>query len=259
MKIAYIGIDALYPALPALEEAGWEIREVITCETDNVTEFNLQVQGFAQRRGIPLPIGRITSADLKQLKAQGCQAVVCGGYYYRLPVDGELPMVNIHPSLLPVGRGGWPMPSVILRGLTETGVTVHKITPEFDQGDILLQTVVPVSPGENLQTLTAKMQALLPGMMAELAGGFQRLYDSAVPQGEGEYWPCPREEDYPITPDTPFEEAERVLRAFYGYECVYQRGGKRYGLINAAACPGGQGRFPIRDGTVQAEKVRELP
>lgn len=259
MKIAYIGIDALYPALPALEAAGCEIQEVVTCETDNVTEFNLQVRGFAQSRGVPLTVGRLTPADLERLKGRGCEAVVCGGYYYRLPVDEALPMVNIHPSPLPVGRGAWPMPVTILRGLPESGVTVHKVTPAFDRGDILLQEKIPVSPGEDLQTLTGKIQARLPGMMARLAADFQGLYDAAVPQGEGEYWPCPREEDYPLTPDTPLEEADRVLRAFRGYECVYVSGGRRYGLIGGAVRRGAGGRFPVRGGAVRAEKVRALP
>ena len=29
MKIAYVGIDALYPALPALAEAGWSYRQIL--------------------------------------------------------------------------------------------------------------------------------------------------------------------------------------------------------------------------------------
>ena len=43
MKAAYVGIDLLYPALPALADTGCEILRVFTCETDNVTEFNTQV------------------------------------------------------------------------------------------------------------------------------------------------------------------------------------------------------------------------
>lgn len=107
MKIAYIGIDALYPALPALAQAGGEIAEVFTCETDNVTEFNLRVRAFAGERGLPLTIGRVTQADLERLKAAGCEAAVCGGYYHRLPVDPALPIVNIPPpfSLWAGGRG----------------------------------------------------------------------------------------------------------------------------------------------------------
>ncbi|MCD8364299.1 MAG: hypothetical protein LUC83_00485, partial [Clostridiales bacterium] len=118
-KIAYIGIDLLYPALPALLEAGCELLEVITCETDNVTEFNRRVCDFAKKEGIPLFIGRITAERLRRLRRRGCEAVICGGYYYRVPIVENLKMVNIHPSLLPVGRGAWPMPVTILRGLRE--------------------------------------------------------------------------------------------------------------------------------------------
>lgn len=257
MKIAYIGIDLLYPALPALAEAGCEIMELFTCETDNETEFNLQVCAFARHGGIPLTVGKITAADIGRLKEHGCQAVICGGYYHRIPVDGSLPMVNIHPALLPVGRGAWPMPVTILRGLTESGVTVHKMTERFDQGDILLKESVAVAPDENLQTLTAKQQALLPGMMWRLAADFDRLYAHAAPQGEGEYWPCPAEDGYPITPDMTAEEADRILRAFYGYECVYQTGGKTYGLIGGVVIPNERGDFPVQGGGIKAERVRE--
>ncbi|MCD7956376.1 MAG: hypothetical protein LUG93_11635 [Lachnospiraceae bacterium] len=234
-RIAYIGIDLLYPALPALIEAGCEIMEVITCETDNVTEFNVQVCECAKKRGIPLFIGKISAERLSVLRERGCEAVVCGGYYYRIPVVEGLKMVNIHPSLLPVGRGAWPMPVTILKGLRESGVTVHRMTEGFDEGAILLQEEIPVSPKENLLTLTKKQKAVLPGMMRRLAEDFDTLYEQAKPQGDGEYWSCPSEEDYPLTPDTPFEEADRILRAFYGYECVYEADGVRYGLIEGVA------------------------
>ncbi|MCD8337966.1 MAG: hypothetical protein LUD18_12010 [Lachnospiraceae bacterium] len=230
-RIAYIGIDLLYPALPALIKAGCEIMEVITCETDNVTEFNVQVCECAKKRGIPLFIGEISAERLSVLRERGCEAVVCGGYYYRIPVVEDLKMVNIHPSLLPVGRGAWPMPVTILKGLRVSGVTVHRMTEGFDEGAILLQEEIPVSPKENLLTLTKKQRAVLPGMMRRLAADFDTLYEQAKPQGNGEYWPCPLEEDYPLTPDTPFEE----LRAFYGYECIYDANGIRYGLIEGVA------------------------
>lgn len=260
MRIAYIGIDLLYPALLALA-ADSEIMEVFTCKTDNETEFNLQVCAFAQQHQIPLSIGKITREDIARLKKNGCNAVVCGGYYHRVPVDDSLPMVNIHPALLPVGRGAWPMPVTILRGLTESGVTVHKITEAFDQGDILLQERVPITPDENLRTMTAKQQALLPDMMKRLVAEFDGLWVRAAPQGKGEYWPCPIQGDYPITPDMPAEEADRILRAFYGYECVYQGSDKRYGLIGGVLWTNsnaGEIRFPVRGGFIEAIQVKEL-
>lgn len=257
MKIAYIGIDLLYPALPALEEAGCEIAEIFTCATDNETEFNLQITAFAKERNIPYTTERMTGSDIARLKQKGCEMAVCGGYYYRLPVDPDFPIINIHPALLPVGRGAWPMPLVILRGMTETGITLHRVAPGFDEGDILLQETVAVSPEDDLESLTAKLTAPLPAMMKTLVSDFDALLANARPQGEGEYWPCPDERDYPITPDTPYAEADLILRAFYGYRCIYQRDGETLALIRGRAYPVGDG-LPIRGGVIRAKKMTPL-
>ena len=56
-------------------------------------------------------------------------------------MDEKLPMVNIHPALPPKGRGAWPMPVTLLEGLRESGITIHKMTDGFDEGDILPQKV----------------------------------------------------------------------------------------------------------------------
>ena len=235
MKAAYVGIDLLYPALPALENAGCEIMKVFSCRTDNVTEFNTQVCAFAESRGIPLQLDKARLADIEALRDAGCELLLCGGYYYKLPVLEGFKMVNIHPSLLPMGRGAWPMPVTILRGLHESGVTFHRITAGLDEGNILFQQSVRVAPDENLQTLTRKQQALLPGMVAHLLNELSSLWDHAVPQdaARAEYWPCPTESDWTVREDMTPEEADRVLRAFYGYEVICQRGDERWELIEA--------------------------
>jgi methionyl-tRNA formyltransferase len=255
MKIAYIGIDLLYPALPALWDAGCEIAEIFTCKTDNETEFNLQVCAFAKEHGVPLSTGKIKREDLRRLKAGGCHAVISAGYYHRIPIDPGLKMVNIHPALLPVGRGAWPMPVTILNGLKESGVTVHKLTEAYDEGDILLQERIAVAADEDLKTLTAKQQALLPDMMRKLAADFDLLYKNAAPQGEGEYWPYQAEDSIPITPDMTVTQADLILRAFYGYECVYNIGSDSYGMIGGKA--GAAGDFPLINGFITATSVRK--
>ena len=263
MKAAYVGIDMLYPALPALADAGCEIMRVFTCETDNVTEFNTQVCGFARSRGIPLQSSRMTRDDLDALAAQGCELMLCGGYYYRLPVRNDLYMVNIHPALLPVGRGAWPMPVTILRGLAESGVTMHKITAGLDQGDVLLSRRVEVAPRENLRTLTDKMCALLPEMVYSLVGDLPALWENAVPQdhAKAEYWPCPGEADWTIRESMSPTEADRILRAFYGYEVIYERAGERWELIGAYLADrpaAGCFSLPFGDTTVCAVKARRI-
>lgn len=100
-KIVYVGIDTLYQALPALVKAGCRVCEIVSCPVDNETEFNLRTCAFAKEHSIPLLIGKITLEDVKRWKEAGIDALICCGYYYRIPVDEKLPMVNIHPALLP--------------------------------------------------------------------------------------------------------------------------------------------------------------
>lgn len=261
MRIAYVGIDLLYPALPALFEAGCDICEIFTCETDNVTEFNRQIDRFAKQNGIPLTIGKIKREDLCRLKRKGCSLVVCGGYYHRIPVDDTLLMVNIHPSPLPIGRGAWPMPVTILRGLKKSGVSIHKMTEDFDKGDILLQREISIAPNETLQTMVAKQQQLLPEMMQELVENFSSLYQNALAQGEGEYWACPSESDYPILPQMEAAEADLILRAFYGYECIYRADDKSYGLLEGRVHPSScfeSGDLIVKGGIIKSKRVRQL-
>ena len=264
MKAAYVGIDLLYPALPALEEAGCELMRVFTCETDNVTEFNTQVVGYAQRRGIPLQKTRVTPADLEELVARGCELLLCGGDYYRLPVRDDLYMVNIHPALLPVGRGAWPMPVTILRGLGESGVTFHKITPGLDEGDILLQERLTVSPDENLETLSERQRALLPGMVRRLVSGLPELWKNAAAQdaARAEQWPCPTEADWTVREEMRPETIDRILRAFYGYEVIFEnRAGERWELIKArlADRPEQEGIcLPCGNRVINAGRVRRI-
>ena len=257
MKIAYIGIDLFYPALEALETLGCEILEIFTCETDNITEFNVKITDFAAKRNIPYKTSRITKADIERLLQVGCEMAVCGGYYFKIPADTKLPIVNIHPSLLPVGRGSWPMALSILRGDKKSGVTIHKIAEGFDTGDILLQKEFEIAAGETHKTFMEKANQLLPEMLKELTVNFNTLWQNAVPQGEGEYWPMPSEKQYTVTPDMTVDEADLILRAFYGYECIYDRNGEKSVIIGGRAvkCDKMSDKeFPLVDGYIKIIK-----
>lgn len=272
MKIAYAGIDLFYPALETIINQGCEIIKIYTCETDNETEFNLQVIAAARRLGTQWTTQRMVPADIAWLKDQGCEAFICAGYYYRIPVDEALPMVNIHPSLLPVGRGSWPMPVTILKGLKVSGVTIHKMAEDFDTGDILLQQDFGVAPDETLATFMDKVHGILPDMVRQLLKDFYLLYENARPQGDGDYWPAPGPSDWTVTGDMDPEQADRILRAFYGYDCIYENAGRRWLLLRGrlilpeagatqgtgAACLEGGLDLPFKDGFIRAEYAKEL-
>jgi len=235
MRTAYIGIDLLYPALPALEATGCEILKIFTCETDNITEFNRKVCAFATSRNIPIQTARITENDILELEQEGCELILCAAYYYKVPISKKIRMVNIHPALLPEGRGAWPMPIQLLRRHQFGGVTFHKMTERFDDGDILLQKQVEILPDDNLETLTIRLCEQIPGMVKQLIDDIDAIFAKAKPQGSGSYWACPSETEYILDAFMSVEEAELILRAFYGYECWYRNDDKIYVLQRALA------------------------
>ncbi len=253
MKIAYIGIDLFYPALEKLQELGCEIPEIFTCEVDNVCEFNLKICEFAEVNNVPISKKPISREDIQRLTEKGCSFVICGGYYFRIPYDTKLPIVNIHPSLLPLGRGSWPMAQSILWQHKKSGVTIHKIAEGFDVGDILLQSEFLLEDNETHQTFMEKANSVLVEMLPRLVKNFDGLYKSARPQGEGEYWKAPAEDDYTVTPDMSVATADLILRAFYGYECIYKGKGEKRTIIGGRAVLSedlSDKEFPLTDGYI---------
>lgn len=237
MRIAYLGYDILSPCLRALEESGCSVMKVFSFPTDDEFEFSREVEAFARERGLPFTRERITLREIRRLKAQGCEAIFSAGYPYRVPIDHSLPIVNVHPSLLPVGRGGWPMPVTILRGLKESGVTLHKMEDDFDTGDILLQESFPVGPEDTLETMTGQIRVIGARLCRNMAADFSALWAAGRAQGAGEYWPCPRKPDYTIRETTPPQETARILRAFFGYDCYLKTETAEYRIVRGLFRP----------------------
>ena len=156
MKIAYAGFDLLYPMLESLYSNGCEIVKIFTNKVDNVFEHNEKVMSFSKEHNIPITTDKITLEDLKELKAQGVDALFCAAYYHLIPILPDFKMINVHPSLLPFGRGSWPMPLCILSGAKESGVTFHKMAESFDSGDIILQKAFDIDENEDLHSFMEK-------------------------------------------------------------------------------------------------------
>jgi methionyl-tRNA formyltransferase len=70
--------------------------------------------------------------------------------FVKIPMRGT---IQFHPSLLPKYRGpssiNWP----IIKGDTETGLTIFRPTDGLDEGAIVLQKKTPISPDDTLGTV----------------------------------------------------------------------------------------------------------
>ncbi len=222
MKIIYIGIDLMVSALHSLLAEKAKIACIYTCSTDNKTEFNTEIIRTAVQYSIPYTIGRIHREELLRFCEQGVDTVICAGYYYKIPVVSGLRMINIHPTLLPEGRGAWPMPLLILSQHRQGGVTIHQLTEEMDAGPILMQKAFDMSERETLSGYMSQVNHAITQMIPQLVQSFDQLYEKASPQVGGSYLPTPTEADWTVHAWDSDETADRILRAFYGYECIYE-------------------------------------
>ena len=62
-------------------------------------------------------------------------------------------MIQFHPSLLPLHRGPASIPWAIIRGRSETGLTIFRPTPGLDEGPVILQKRCAIGPNDTAASL----------------------------------------------------------------------------------------------------------
>ena len=75
--------------------------------------------------------------------------------------------INVHASLLPKYRGAAPVAYAILNGEAKTGVTIIKVTPGLDSGDMILQESLDILPDDTTGSLEARLAVLGANLAVE--------------------------------------------------------------------------------------------
>jgi len=166
----------------ALVENAGAAYEVVVVASDKPEAPGL---AWAREHGIPTfalspkGIGKpaYEAALSAALREAGAEIVALAGYMRLLSnefvADWRGRIVNIHPSLLPAYKGLDTHQRAIDAGDVEAGCSVHIVTEELDAGDVLGQARVPVMPGDDPETLAARVLAeehrLYPRVLADFA------------------------------------------------------------------------------------------
>lgn len=123
-----------------------------------------------------------------ELEGAGIELIVLAGFM-RILTDAFVEawagrMINIHPSLLPLFKGTHTHERALEAGVRLHGCTVHYVVPELDAGPIVAQAAVPVLPGDDADTLSARVivqeHRLYPAALALIAGGGAVLEEGRV-------------------------------------------------------------------------------
>lgn len=111
-----------------------------------------------------------------KLKHERINLVVLSGYMKLIgpktieAVNGRI--LNIHPALLP-HYGGQGMygrhvhEAVKQAGDPETGITIHRVNPVYDEGDIIAQKTIPLSPNDTVDDIELKVRTAEPDFYIE--------------------------------------------------------------------------------------------
>ena len=98
-------------------------------------------------------------------------------------------LINVHPSLLPAFPGLHTHRRALQAGCKAVGATVHLVTVEMDLGPIVMQSVVPVRPGDDEHLLAARVLAtehvIYPQSVRWFVEGKLKLQDGQAVQTDG--------------------------------------------------------------------------
>ena len=165
--------------LQALIECGLPIRAVAS------NKPHVRALARAEAAGIPAGVFDVANYESREerdaamaawLEEHGVELVVCAGFMHLLRKPfldryrGRI--VNTHSAPLPDFPGAHPIEDVLAAGVPETAATVHYVDEGVDSGSVIAAERVPVEPGDTVETLRARVQAvehrLLPQVVRDL-------------------------------------------------------------------------------------------
>ena len=167
--------------------SGCEVGEVVWVAT-NRKEAGVRTR--ARARGIEE--SHLTKSDieggklLSELQARGIDWVALAGFLLKIPSDVcaafEGRMVNIHPALLPKYGGAGMYGMHVHRAVKEagedvSGMTIHFVNEQYDEGDIVFQGQIDIAPDDSAEDIASKVLTLEHRHYPQVLEGLIRLAD----------------------------------------------------------------------------------
>ena len=103
------------------------------------------------------------------LRLSGINFIVLAGFMWLVPErfvkNFPNKIVNIHPALLPKYGGKGMYGSFVHKAVVEnkekkSGITIHWVNEEYDEGNIIFQATCPVNPSDSAEDVARKVHQL---------------------------------------------------------------------------------------------------
>ncbi|MBU2499496.1 MAG: bifunctional UDP-4-amino-4-deoxy-L-arabinose formyltransferase/UDP-glucuronic acid oxidase ArnA [Proteobacteria bacterium] len=214
-NIGCVGIEALL-------RKGFEIAAVFTHRDDPGEEIWFDsVAELAASLGTPVFAPEDINHPLWIKRIRDFEPDILFSFYYRTllrPAILDIPpsgCLNLHGSLLPKYRGRCPINWVLINGEKETGVTLHYMTPRPDDGDIVSQEKIPITPDDTARSLHEKTARAAAEMLDSILPLINKGTAPRRPQDHGRatYFGGRRPEDGEIDWEKTAADVRNLVRA----------------------------------------------
>ena len=210
-RVAYLGTPQMaVPPLRALVDAGHEVALVVT--------------GADKRRGrggdlspspvkaAALELGLRVSHAVDDVLTAGVElgVVVAYGRIIKPHVLAQVPMVNVHFSLLPRWRGAAPVERALLAGDSETGTCLMAVEEGLDTGAVYDTVRLPIGPHATADELRRELVAAGSEQLVRCLAG--PLPAPVAQVGEAVYAHKIGPEELRLDWARPAAELDRVIR-----------------------------------------------
>ena len=218
MRVLFLGQScaASLPPLQALLDGGFEVPAAVLARRPG-TRLG-EVQRVAEKHGIPVVWVSSAAQAAAALRETAPEAAAAACFPWRLGRTARqippLGILNIHPSLLPAGRGPEPVFWTLRRGEPTTGVTVHRMDAGLDTGPIVASAEARVPAGIRAPDLEHDLMrsggGLLAAALPKLADG--TLHPRPQPEAGVTLAPLPSPADWTMATSLPAAWAWRFAR-----------------------------------------------
>lgn len=245
-------------ALEGLLEAGVRVLALYTYAQGPDERWFTPPESLARGQGIPVHMAPSFNDDAVYEAIRSLSPDFLFSFYFREMIQArflDLPRLgayNLHGSLLPKYRGRAPLNWVLVKGETETGITLHAMTPKPDDGDIIAQARLPIEWDETALSLTRKAAAAGRSLVREALPG---LVDGTCPRisqktlGPSTYFggrkPADSRLDFAMTVQEAFNQIRAVADPWPNAFLETDRGTVKvaWALPSVTACPTGRFRL----------------
>jgi len=239
-RLAYFGTPVMAVApLQALVAAGHDVALVVS-RADNRRGRGSELSP-SPVKAAALALGLPVSHTVDDVLGLGVElgVVVAFGQLIKPHVLAEVPMVNLHFSLLPRWRGAAPVERALLAGDEETGTCLMQLEEGLDTGPVFDTVRVPIRPRATADELRTELVRVGTDQLVRCLAA--PLGEPVPQQGEPLYAAKIRPEELHIDWSAPTNEIDRLVR-LGGAWTTFR--GKRMKIVEAELDGTAQGVTP---------------